>query len=87
MANLERKTSSVDALVEDFTKKMDRQWVLDMLRDRHGLSLHHVQGQGPEEVRKRQRAYEAELAVLKTKWAKEDEYELSRKTAQTKPSV
>lgn len=72
MANLDRKTRAIDQLTEDFTRKIERQWVLDMLRDKHGLSLFAIAGKSPEEVRKRQAAYEADLAKLKEKWEEED---------------
>lgn len=68
----DRRPRYYDQLIEDFCRKIDRQWVLDMLRDRHGLSLHAVQGVQPDVVRRRQAAYEAELAVLREKWALED---------------
>lgn len=72
MANLDRRPEQFDELVQDFTRKMDRQWVLDMLRDKHGLSLHEAAGRDPAEIQRRQAVYEDDLAELKKKWEAED---------------
>lgn len=54
-------------------RTMTRQMAIDGLRDKHRLSMFEVMGIAAEEVRKRQRFYEEDLARLKEKWAKEDE--------------
>lgn len=77
MDAIERRPKYYDALIEDFTKKIDRQWILGMLRDQHGLSLHAAQSLNPEEIRRRQAAYETDLEILMQKWAKEDADEKS----------
>lgn len=68
-----RQERSLEQLTQDFTRKMDRQWVLEMLRDKHGLSFFEISGRPPEEVRRRQAAYKVDLAFLREKWAREDE--------------
>lgn len=50
-----------------------RQWALDLLREKHRLSLFEVYGDAPEKVQIRQGNYEKDLKGLKEKWAKEDE--------------
>ena len=58
--------------------KMDRMLVLDLLRDKHRLSIFDCMGVGQNEIERRRVAYRADLDKLEKQWAAED-LELEKK--------
>jgi len=49
-----------------------RQYALDLLRDKHQLSIWDCVGARPEEVERRRKAYLVERERLEKQWAEED---------------
>ena len=67
---------SFSDLLGTATKRWQRAEEVMLLRECLGLEFYHVIGCKPEEVKRRQEVYEAALAVMKERWAKEDAKEL-----------
>lgn len=58
--------------------KQGRVWVLDLLREKHRLSIFDCIGAPADEIERRRVAYRADLDKLEKEWALEDQ-ELEKK--------
>lgn len=62
-----------DILQDSVTRFWTRQEILNLLRERHQLTLFECHNVAPAIVQARQRAYDADFDKFKQKWKEEDE--------------
>jgi hypothetical protein len=66
------KSKAWDILQDSVTRFWTRQEILNLLRERHRLTVWECMNERPEVVRERQAAYDADLEKFKAKWKEED---------------
>lgn len=66
------RTKAYDKWIRDLHNMSDRQFVLDLLREKYQLTLLDVARTDPEIVRERQKRYDEHLARLNAIWKEED---------------